>query len=80
MTAIATAPGSWSGRGSAGPSSCDRPAKANTSAIAANGRLRKKIHRHEATCTRRPPTGGPISVPIPLQAVHWPTARPLSLP
>ena len=47
---------------------------------AAAGRLMKKIQRHDAYSTSRPPSGGPISVPMPLQAVHWPTARPLSSP
>ena len=53
---------------------------ASPSAIRAAGRLMKKIHRQDAYSTRMPPSGGPSMVPIPLQAVHWPTARPLSLP
>ena len=80
VTAIPTAPGSWSGLGFAVRSSSDRPANAMTSASAANGRFRKKIQRHDATWMSRPPSGGPIIVPIPLHAVHWPTALPASSP
>ena len=49
-------------------------------ATSAAGRLIRKISRHDAYCTSSPPAGGPIIELIPLQAVHCPTARPLSAP
>jgi len=40
----------------------------------------KKIARQLAHSARAPPTGGPTIVATPVQAVHRPTARPLSAP
>ena len=80
VSAMAAAPDACNGRGVAGSRSGDRPSQASASATAAPGRLMKKIQRHDAYCTSRPPSGGPIIVPMPLQAVHSPTARPLSAP
>jgi hypothetical protein len=38
--------------------------------------LRKKIQRQDAYSTSAPPTSGPITVAIPLQAVQAPIAHP----
>ena len=80
MSAIATAPTGCSGRGCVGSASRSRPYHAAAMATSAAGRLIRKISRHDAYCTSRPPAGGPIIELIPLQAVHCPTARPLSAP
>ena len=46
--------------------------------ISTIGTLIAKIQRHEALSTSCPPISGPSTVPIPLQAVHAPIARPRS--
>ena len=45
-----------------------------------NGRLIRKIERHEATETSHPPRSGPITNAIPVQAVQVPIAAPRSSP
>jgi hypothetical protein len=45
-------------------------------AATANGRVRKKIHRHEAHSTSAPPTGGPAIVATLVNDVQRPIARP----
>ena len=53
-------------------------AKINTTQIATNGRLIRKIARHEKSCSSPPPASGPSTVAIPPQAVQLPIAGPRS--
>ena len=43
-----------------------------------SGRLTKKIQRHDACATTKPPRGGPIASPTPTMAPNAPSARPRS--
>ncbi len=46
----------------------------------ANGTLIRKIHRQLVLVTSQPPTSGPITNAIPVQAVHVPIAAPRASP
>ena len=69
--AVGGAPGRTAGGGSAGTrfrsmSQVSRP----------SGTLTRKIQRHDAFATSRPPSGGPTASPTPTMAPNAPSARP----
>src|SRR5881392_148153 len=53
---------------------------ASATVATAIGTLMMKITRHEAMPISQPPTSGPITVEMPLHAVHVPIAAPRSAP
>jgi hypothetical protein len=78
ITVTAADAGTLIGRGDSAVFSPFHESRARVTVSASPGRLMKKIQRHDAYSTSRPPMGGPRSAPMPVQAVHRPTARPLS--
>ena len=62
----------------AAPSPSGTTRRTRNSVISTIGTLIAKIQRQDALSTSWPPISGPSTVPIPLQAVQAPTARPRS--